>query len=326
MQDCCCRKHSLAYPFVIFFPTSSSLVNNTDLLKERAAAQDWHYSHAYRQTMTFLFAELKPIYLPSQFHLKASCFRNLAWSAQQPRSPSREIFLLLRRRTRSRVYRLPAPLYRPRMAKETRAILRGRRRTAVPLGPRSKPLLTRMAPRCPPLLGPGTHLLPAGGIHAPCCPGAGAVWAAPTGPGAAVPPPAPRGCRCTGRRAAACAPRPCPAAAAGPAAAPGRSHLPRLSPGRPVLLPWQGDAAARPSEPSARLPAADTGSPSPGTGTAPSGSMPPSYFSDPAARAPQSLSSRLPRPAGRQARPRPPAKFASARCKPRRPRAQMGTR
>lgn len=150
MQDCCCRKHSLAYPFVIFFPTSSSLVNNADLLKERAATQDWHNSHAYPQTTTFLFAELKPIYLPSQFHLKASCFRNLAWSAQQPRSPSRELFLLLRRRTRGQVYRLPAPLYRPRMPKATRAILRAPSRPQqqqAPPHPHGTPLPTPARPR-----------------------------------------------------------------------------------------------------------------------------------------------------------------------------------
>lgn len=73
MQDCCCRKHNLAYPFVIFFPTSSSLVNNADLLKGDSCRSGLALLTGI-QTMTFLFAELKPIYLPAEFHLKASCF------------------------------------------------------------------------------------------------------------------------------------------------------------------------------------------------------------------------------------------------------------
>lgn len=120
----------------------------------------------------------------------------------------------------------------------------------------------------------GSHLQPAAESRARCCPGGGTEPAAPAGPGAALPPPAPR---CTGRRAAACAPTPCPlAAAALPAAVPGCSHLPRLWLGRPELLPGQLVAAAQAGEPWARPPAPGTGSPSPGTGTAPSGPMLPS--------------------------------------------------
>lgn len=177
--------------------------------------------------------------------------------------------------------------------------------------------------RSPPTPCAGTHLLPAGGSHAPCCRGGAAARVAPAGPGAALPPPVPH---CTGRRAAACAPRPCPPAAAAPdgaappapATAPGRSHLPRLRAGRSALLPGRLVAAARPSEPAARRPAPGTGSPSPGT--APSGLTRPSRPSEPTGWSPQRRSYRR---AGETHTPAE-AKFASARCSLRRRRVRRG--